>query len=263
MRWISMLAITLLLAGPAAGLATRIWGEQQTTTTAAASAWAQEGDGADGEGGGGDTGERFTWWRALVQTGVIGLIILLLSIAGLALSVQYAVEQKRDKLIPPHVVGSLEQFFEDQAYDEAAEMCEVEDCQLTRIVGAGLAQMENGTEAMFSSMETVNDEESTRVFQRLSNLALIAGVSPMLGLYGTVIGMITAFNKIAESQGAASAAQLADGISMALATTFEGLTVAIPVMAAYHFLKGRALNVTAETNSIVASLFERFRSQGS
>jgi biopolymer transport protein ExbB len=222
--------------------------------TSVSTASAEEDDGGGGK-------QKFTWWRSLKATGVVGIVILLCSIAALALSIQYAVEQKHDKLLPPHIITELEQFFEEQAFDEAAEMCEAEDGYLTRIVGSGLAQMEQGYESMANAVNITYDEETTRIFQRLSNLSLIAGISPMLGLLGTVVGMIGAFNKIAETEGGASAVELADGISLALATTFLGLVVAIPVLVAYHLLKTRALGVTAETNTIVTQLFERFRAK--
>ncbi|MCW8132188.1 MAG: MotA/TolQ/ExbB proton channel family protein [Planctomycetota bacterium] len=214
---------------------------------------------AEGEEGGGDAVRSRTWWDSIKAGGEVGAIIILCSIAALALIIQYSVEQKHDKLIPPHVVAELEQLFEEQAYDEAAELCQAEDCFLTRIVGAGLAKMEGGYDSIMKAVEGAGNDESTKLFQKLSNLSLMVGVAPMLGLYGTVTGMIGAFNVIASTAGGASPAQLADGISQALVTTFEGLTVAIPTSVAYHFLKNRAIKVTMEAGTIVGNLFERFR----
>ena len=80
-----------------------------------------------------------------------------------------------------------------------------------------------------------------------------------MGLLGTVMGMVTAFNEIARSQGQANPADLASGISQALLTTMLGLIVAIPVTAAFAFLRNRLIKTIIETGAIVEDLFERFR----
>lgn len=253
MRWMAAIALAALLAGPMADLTSKLL----TDNPVASVAFAEEGAEAPASGG----GSSYNWWDALKASGACGVVIILLSIAFLALAIQYAVEQKREKLMPPHVLAELEQLFEEQAYDEAAEMCQAEDCYLTRIVGAGLAQMEGGYDSIMKGVELTGDEETTKYFMKLSNLALIAGVSPMLGLFGTVQGMIEAFAVIASTSGGANPAQLADSISKALMTTFEGLLVAIPCTCAFHFLRNRLINITLETASFVASLFQRFRNQ--
>ena len=89
--------------------------------------------------------------------------------------------------------------------------------------------------------------------------ALIANVAPMMGLLGTVMGMVAAFNEIAASKGQANPADLASGISQALLTTMLGLIVAIPVTAAFAFLRNRLIKTIIETGAIVEDLFERFR----
>jgi biopolymer transport protein ExbB len=81
----------------------------------------------------------------------------------------------------------------------------------------------------------------------------------MLGLLGTVSGMVKSFNVIASSQGQASPADLAIGISQALLTTMEGLIVAIPVTAVFAFLRNRLIRTVIETGAIIEDLFERFR----
>jgi biopolymer transport protein ExbB len=202
-------------------------------------------------------------WDSIKAGGAIGAIIILISVAALALIIQYTVEQKHDKLIPPHVVAELEQLFEEQAYDEAADMCQTENTYLTTIVGAGLAQLEGGYDAITKALESAGEEETTRIFSKLSNLNMIASIAPMLGLFGTVSGMIGAFNIIASTAGGASPGQLAGGISEALVTTFLGLVVAMPTLVAYHFLRARAIKVSMEAGTIITNLFERFRQPAS
>jgi biopolymer transport protein ExbB len=247
MRWIAAILMAAVLAGSIGDWVTA----QFTDNPAPCVVFAQE----EGEV---PTGGR-TWWDNIKAGGPIGFLIILMSVAMLALIIQYTVEQKHDKLVPPHVVAELEQLFEEQAFDEAAEMCQAEDTYLTRIVGGGLSRMEGGFDAIMKGVEIAGDEETTKLLQKLANLALIAGIAPMLGLFGTVAGMISAFNVIASTAGGASPAQLADGISMALVTTFLGLLVAIPALAGLHFLKARAIKVSMETSTIVSDMFERLR----
>ena len=249
MRWIAAMIVAAMLAGSVGDYATG----QFTNNPAPAVAFAQDAPVAD------QPAHGYTWWDNIKAGGPIGFLIILLSVAMLALIIQYTVEQKHDKLIPPHVVAELEQLFEEQAFDEAAEMCQAEDTYLTRIVGGGLARMEGGFDAIMKGVEISGDEETTKLLQKLQNLALIGGIAPMMGLFGTVTGMISAFNVIAATAGGATPAQLAHGISMALVTTFLGLLVAIPALTGLHFLKARAIKVSMETATLVSDMFERLR----
>ena len=105
----------------------------------------------------------------------------------------------------------------------------------------------------------MGDEESIRLHQKIGWLSLIANVAPMMGLLGTVGGMIEAFNTIASSGGQANPAELAGGISKALLTTMFGLVVAIPTTASFAFLRNRLVKSVIEIGAIVEDLFERFR----
>lgn len=247
MRWMAMISLAALLVGVAVDVSHGL-GIQ----TVASVANAEEGSEAE-------VVRTRTWWDAIKAAGWVGAIIFLVSIAALALIIQYTVEQKAEKLLPPHLVTELGNLFEEQAYDDAAQLCQTEDCFFTRIVGSGLKNMDGGYDVIMKAVETTGDEEVGKLFGKLSNLSLIVAVGPMLGLYGTVTGMISAFNVIASTAGGATPAQLADGISEALVTTFEGLTVAIPCSVAFHFLKGRVVRVSMETGGIVGDLFARFR----
>lgn len=247
MRWMAMISLAALLVGVAVDVSHGL-GIQTVASVANAE------EGAEAE-----VVRSHTWWDAMKAGGVVGVIIFLVSIAALALIIQYTVEQKAEKLLPPHLVTELGSLFEEQAYDDAAQLCQTEDCFLTRIVGSGLKNMDGGYDGVMKAVETAGDEETGKLFGKLANLSMIVAVAPMMGLYGTVTGMITAFNTIASTAGGATPAQLAEGISQALVTTFLGLTVAIPTSVAFHFLKSRVVRVSMETGGIVGDLFARFR----
>ncbi|GJM22278.1 MAG: biopolymer transporter ExbB [Planctomycetota bacterium] len=217
--------------------------------------WAQEGEAAaDAAPAGGDKASSF-----FQDAGTIGLVIMVLSVVALTLIIKEIMAMRRDQLAPPELVDEMEALFEAGEYQEAIELCETEPCYFTNIVAAGLPKLNANFDAMEKSLEEMVEEETIKLHARLSWLSLIAGVAPMLGLMGTVNGMIGAFAKIAELKGQATPDQLAGSIAGALITTMLGLIVAVPVTAAFVFLRNRVVSYSLEISAVVEDLFERFR----
>lgn len=193
------------------------------------------------------------------NSGTIGVMIVILSVVGLALAIENFIALKRDKLAPPELVDEVQALFDDGQYQEAMELCENEPTFFTRVAGAGIAKIGHSFEVIQQSIQEMGDEESIRLHQKIGWLALIANVAPMLGLLGTVQGMIIAFNKIAETGGQANPSDLAGGISIALLTTLFGLIVAIPLSTVFAYIRNRLIRSVIEVGAIVEDLFERFR----
>ncbi len=193
------------------------------------------------------------------NAGAIGMVIIALSIVALTLIIKEIMAVRRDQLAPPELVDEVEALFEAGEYQEAIELCETEPCYFTNIVAAGLPKLNASFDAMEKSLEEMVEEETIKLHARLSWLSLIAGVAPMLGLMGTVNGMIGAFEVIAASKGQATPDKLAGDISGALITTLLGLIVAVPVTAAFVFLRNRVVAYSLEISAVVEDLFERFR----
>ncbi len=191
--------------------------------------------------------------------GAIGIVIILLSVVSMTLIIENMISLNRDKLIPPGALSTLEGMFDDEDYEGALQLCEAEDSPLTNTLSPALARMDGGYEAMLDGLIESGDEQATYLGQKISYLSLIAGVSPMLGLFGTVWGMIRAFDKISKTGGAAKPDELAEGIMLALVTTFLGLFVAIPTSAFYFFLRNRVSRIVIEINAVCSELLERFR----
>jgi biopolymer transport protein ExbB len=215
-------------------------------------AWAQGAEGSE-------VVRTRTVWDNIVAGGITEALIILLSVVGLALIIEHAVSIRREKLIPPYILSELESLLDEEEFEEAMDVCDREDAMFCRIAGAGLSKVGSGYGAMREAVEEVSDEEATTLHQKISYLSLIASVAPMLGLLGTVIGMIESFNTIAAMRGMANASDLADGISKALVTTCTGLIVAIPVLSAYMFFRNRVLKLTQEATAISNELIDRFR----
>jgi biopolymer transport protein ExbB len=104
-------------------------------------------------------------------------------------------------------------------------------------------------------MEDATAEQSARLFRKIEYLSVIGNIAPMLGLLGTVIGMIVAFRQVAATQGAARAADLAEGIYLALVTTVEGLIVAIPALGAFAVFRNRVDQLVAEVAYVAQHVF--------
>ena len=199
----------------------------------------------------------------LGDAGAIGWLICVLSIVALAVIIENFVSLNRDKLAPPEVIDDIQMLFEEGNYQEAMELCENDPCFFTNIVSAGVYKVSHSFTVIEQAIGEKGDEESIRLHQKIGWLSLIANIAPMMGLLGTVSGMVKAFNEIASSGGQANPADLAKGISEALLTTLFGLIVAIPTTAAFAFLRNRLVRTVIEVGAIVEDLFERFRPESS
>jgi len=169
-----------------------------------------------------------------------------------------AVSIRRDKLCPPELANELEEYFNEEQYEEALELCNVEHNMLTDVVRAGLSRIDAGYERMQEAMQEAGAEAAVGLQQKISYLSLIGNISPMLGLLGTVSGMVKAFGTIATMTNVKPAV-LAGSINEALVTTLLGLTVAIPVMCAFQFFSNRVTRIVLESSTIISDMMERFK----
>lgn len=194
----------------------------------------------------------------IIKSGFIGWLIIALSVVTLAIIIENYVTLSRDKLAPPAIIDEVQSLFEEGQFQEAMELCENEPNFFTRVVGAGIAKIGHPYDVIQTAIQEMGDEESIRLNQKIGWISVLAAVSPMLGLFGTVQGMIASFHTIA-SKPNPTPAELAGGIYVALLTTFEGLMVAIPATAAFAYLRNRLTRNIIEVGAIVEDLFERFR----
>lgn len=191
--------------------------------------------------------------------GIIGFVIIGLSFVALSLIIEHTVSIRRDKLCPDELSQELEDYFNQEQYEEALELCNVEKNILTDVVRSGLSRIDSGYERMQEAMAEAGEESSVALQQKISYLSLIANIAPMLGLLGTVRGMISTFARIADAGTTVKPSVLAGGINEALVTTFLGLTVAIPVMCAYQFFSNRVTRIVLESSTIISDMMERFK----
>ncbi len=207
----------------------------------------------------GDGGSGKSLITIIFESGWPEWVLIVLSVVAVALMIQILVTVRREKLVPPDVLAEVETLIDEGSYEDALSLCETEDSFFTRIVGAGLGKMDRGFEAMLDAVSEVGEEQATILHQQVGYLSLIASSATMLGLFGTVFGMIGSFNVIAYKPGGATAADLASEISTALVTTFTGLVIAIPTTAVYVIIRNRVTRVILEVNAITGELLEKLK----
>ena len=194
--------------------------------------------------------------------GIIGGVIITLSVVGLALIIEHAISVSRDKLAPPDVIETIESHLDNNDVQGAYEFCEQNPNYLTNIMVAALPKVSHGFDSMEQAASDVGEEEAIKLHAKISWLSLIGNIAPLLGLLGTVSGMLTAFGVIENSTNP-NPAELAGGIKEALVTTMLGLVVAVPVMVGFFFFRNRVVKIVLEISAITEDMLDRFRPQTS
>ncbi len=165
--------------------------------------------------------------------------ILMCSIFSLAIAVERAMQLRSKKVIHPDFLKDVKAHWLRGDYDKALKVCRSHDIAISRIVRAGLLRSDMGILEIERAIEGAGAHETTVLTSNLRWLGALANIATLLGLLGTVTGMIRSFNVIA-SAGPGNLSLVANGIAEALIATAAGLTVGIPTFAAYHFLRGKA-----------------------
>lgn len=178
--------------------------------------------------------------------GILGWLLMLLSLVTVSLIIQYVLHIRRSRLMPVDLGDSIREHLSDARYRSALDFLSQDNSFLARVLHMGLSESANGRAAMENAMADVLELDTTNLLRRIEWLNIIGNVAPMIGLFGTVWGMIDAFNGIVLAGGQPEPADLAGGISTALVTTWWGMVVAIPALAAYGFLRNRIDALSAD-----------------
>lgn len=200
--------------------------------------------------------QTFLQWM-IAASGVFGAVLLIISFIMVAVIMMNLLQVRRDNLLPEGFVAAFEEKLSAKDYQGAYEIARNDDSLIARVLAAGLSRLNRGYEEAVEGMQEVGEEESMAMEHRLSYLALIGSIAPMIGLMGTVWGMIASFRTIATASVAPKPKDLADGISTALFTTLEGLVVAIPAIIAYSLLRNRVSRLLLEVGRVSEGLMSR------
>ncbi|MDA3872970.1 MAG: MotA/TolQ/ExbB proton channel family protein [Kiritimatiellae bacterium] len=187
-----------------------------------------------------------SFFNVVTSAGILGIILWLAifftSIACVALIVDAFLTVRVTKVMPPTLVNNVQTAMEQGDVMKALQHCEEEPCPVSNILSAGFSNVEEGFDTIQDAVSVAAAMEEERLMQRVNYLNVVGNLAPMLGLLGTVQGMIAAFAGLA-SAGAAGGGALAMSISQALWTTAFGLFVAIPALAFFYYFRNRASTI--------------------
>ena len=207
------------------------------------------------EPGGGD--EDQSVFSLIVKGGPVMVPLGIASIFALALAIERYLSLKRDKIIPPEFIAGLRETMRSSGNDpeKAVAYCEGVGGPVGNIFRAGVKKISMGVEQVEKAIEDAGAKEVEKLKRRLKGLAVVAEVSPLMGLLGTVYGMIEAFQR-ASAAGMGKADVLAKGIYEALVTTATGLTIAIPVLLVYQHLNSKINSLVDEIDEMGTEFIE-------
>ncbi|MAT57165.1 MAG: MotA/TolQ/ExbB proton channel family protein [Melioribacteraceae bacterium] len=201
----------------------------------------------------------------LVKGGWLMLPILISSLIAIAIIIDRYIVIRKSRLNVPAFLVKVRGMLREGKIDSAIEFCKDEKTPAAYIVRKGLRKYHLGHDRVKEAIETAGKQEITRLEKGLSVLATISGIAPLLGFLGTVTGMISAFMRIEDLQGAANPSDLAGGIWEALITTAFGLAVGIIAYAFYNYLVAGIKKLVVEmeviSNDVVDTLEEYNRSK--
>lgn len=205
-----------------------------------------------------DTESGLSLTQMLKAGGSIGYLIVLLSLVMVALIADHILNIRRTTLMPPGLAEEVHRAIAERKIDDAKKHCEALPSYLGRLLHSGLSEMGLGYASIEKAVEDTAVEQSARLFRRIEYLSVIGTLAPMLGLMGTVWGMIQAFLEF-EQKANPQVSELAPGIYRALITTLLGLTVAVPSLAAFAIFRNRIDELSAESTLLAEHVFADHR----
>jgi len=209
---------------------------------------------AEAEKGGG-------FFSVIRGSGPLG-VILWLAIFGAAaaavyFSVDCAITVRAKRIMPQHLTDAVTESMAEGDVLKALQNCEDDPGPLANILSAGFSHVEEGYEVIQEAISTAADLETEKIMQKLTWLSVVGNLAPMLGLLGTVQGMIAAFSTLGE--GAPDVGVLAMNISQALFTTAAGLSIAVPCVAVYYTFRNAAMTIVLHMEAMTIELIKDLR----
>lgn len=200
--------------------------------------------------------QRKSVWDLFKSTGIVGILLLILSIIGTALLINYMMNINEAKLGNPVLVKQVEDVLTEGNLEEAFALAESDSSYAGKVLAGALSRSFGGYEEVKKGMDEAASVESFRVNAKLSYLSLVGNIGPLMGLLGTVTGMITSFQKI-ETMKNPTPGDLAVGVYESLVNTTMGLFIAIIFLSAYFFMKNKVSDVMLRINNEVGEVLAR------
>ncbi len=196
-------------------------------------------------------------WDTIVSGGVLMVPLAACSVLAVWVIVDRAFHLRTASVMEPEIVGMIDSLEEPGDIPLARSICERHPGPFAAIVRVALDYRDRPREELRELIEDQGRQEVARLERGLGLLETVAGIAPLLGLLGTVFGMIQVFDVVSQ-QGVGQAQSLSAGIAQALITTAAGLSIGIPALVAYNYFTGKAerlvLDMEAQTNRLVQKI---------
>ena len=200
------------------------------------------------------------FFNVVAKGGFLGIVLWLalaaLSVAGTHLIVDSFLKIKESRIIPEGLTDGVRAALDVGDFEKAKQLCGEEPGALANILSAGFSNKDDGAE---DAVAIAAELESEKMMQRVNYLNVVGNLAPMLGLLGTVQGMIMAFATLGTEAGAAKNAMLATNISQALYTTAAGLVIAVPALGFFSFFRNRAAKIILNMEALTMELMKKVR----
>ena len=207
---------------------------------------------------------RFLW--VIYSSGLIGAFILALSIYFVATVIRLFIELRPEVAMPTQEVAQCEQLLQARDYQGLYDFASKCDSLYGRLVSVGIAELPSGLTEAREVMDRNADAETVDMERKISMLAVLGTLGPMIGLVGTLKGMISSFSVIALSDVQLKASEVAGGISEALLLTFEGVALSVPAIYFFAVFKNRVAKISVDTllaaDELVRRIVQQAKSKG-
>ena len=191
----------------------------------------------------------------IVKGGVFMYPIIVCSVLSLAIFLERVWSLRRKRNLPPAFLQEITELLRENNIRKALTLCNTNGSSISRIFTVGLSNYGKKREMIKELIEEVGRREASLLGKYIESLSTIASVSTLLGLLGTIAGMIKIFSVIS-SESVVNPSTLAGGISEALYTTAAGLTVAIPTIVFYRYVSGKSNTLVMEMEECSAQMVE-------
>ena len=183
-------------------------------------------------------------------------LILVCSILALAIILERTIKLRKGKILSSAFIEEIKKYWYRREIEKAIQACKENNLSLSRVLRAGLIRFNQGIDAVEKAIEGAGQHEAAILRQNLMLLGFLANIAPMLGLFGTVLGLTRSFDVIASFGVAGNPGAVARGVAEALITTVFGLMVGIPILAAAYYFKRKVEVRVLEMEEVSIALIE-------
>jgi biopolymer transport protein ExbB len=201
--------------------------------------------------------ETMSWFSLIVKSsGIIGLGILLISIYFVSTVARLFFELRITMAMPPEILTRCEERLQQRDFKGVFDIVKEDDSIFSRQLTTGISELPNGLAEARDSMERVGEAMTVEMEKKISMLAVIGTLGPMIGLLGTLLGMMQSFGEIARTDVQMKASAVAQGISTSLVLTFEGVGLSVPAIYFFALFRNRVAHISV-TTAVAADHFLR------